>query len=654
MRVLGLRFPGRRASRRPSYDARRAIVYLHVPKTSGSAVTTGLVSAVAPLRFQPAYDRTGYGSFDGFASMAPEMKQHLYIDIGDLPGGSDFVAGHCAFSTFWTKYSDAQFVSFLREPVSRLLSFWLFWRAYTDDDLVPWGLWGDKMRLSRKSLAEFLRYPELACHTDNLVTRLLLWPDPLIPDDGFIDSRHDAILLRKALLQLERFAYLDVIENPDFVHLLEAWLGRSVTYPRVNETKLTPPLLSMPLHAALTPEALSLLDARSRLDLSLWTMVAERTVAASTPAKLREQTLMRNVARHSALLSSAPKPSLAEMPSSSGAEAPARAEPGRMPDIANRQTLVPEDEVYRSFTPDDVELFRRFVNPAAQAVPDAYVDFLGRITKSRFIYTCAPRVGTVSHDLPIPGDGFYADAIEYTGLLLAIQSVRNGHLVVAELGAGWGPWMAAAGVVARTRGIGKVDLIGIEGSQGKVEHMKDHLADNDLRPRVVDEETSYGNIRCRCIHGIVWRQSGTAQFPVVDPETQFGAAATTGITSRYGVDYRGRTFEYEDLPACRIQDMLGEYPVVDFVHIDIQGTEVEVCRAGIDFLSERVRYLFVGTHSRTIEGELLGLLSQAGFTILREKPCRFDVNARPGTLEARTIADGGQLWRNDRFDQAPA
>ena len=126
MRVLGLRFPGRRASRRPSYDARRAIVYLHVPKTSGSAVTTGLVSAVAPLRFQPAYDRTGYGGFDGFGSMAPEMKRHLYLDIADLPGGSDFVAGHCAFSTFWTKYRDAQFVSFLREPVSRLLSFWLF------------------------------------------------------------------------------------------------------------------------------------------------------------------------------------------------------------------------------------------------------------------------------------------------------------------------------------------------------------------------------------------------------------------------------------------------------------------------------------------------------------------------------------------------
>jgi FkbM family methyltransferase len=310
-----------------------------------------------------------------------------------------------------------------------------------------------------------------------------------------------------------------------------------------------------------------------------------------------------------------------------------------------------EAEVYRSYNAEDVELFRDFTDVTARAVPGAYVDFLGRITRSRFIYTCGRLTGLVSHDPPIPSDRVYADAIEYTGLLTAIRSVDDGHLVVAELGAGWGPWMAAAGVAARLKKIGKVDLIGIEGSRGKIEHMKDHLADNGLRPRGPDDQTLHGNVGCRCVHGVIWSKTGTAQFPVFDPEKEFGVAATTELAAGRGVDYRGLTFDYETVPAYRVQDILGEYRKVDFIHMDIQGAEVEVCRAAIEFLSDHVRYLFVATHSRKIEGELISLLLPRGFQVLREKPCRFRFDTWPGTLEALTIVDGGQLWRNSRFSR---
>jgi hypothetical protein len=293
---------GRRHRQRREYDAGRPVVFFHVPKTSGSAVTAGLIAALSPQRFLVAYDRAVYGSFEGFDSMAPEVKSNLYLDARDLPPGSDFVAGHCAFSTFWAKYSEAQFVSFLREPVSRLLSFWLFWRAYTDDDLAPWGLWGDKVRLSRKPLQDFLGASDIACHTDNLLTRLLLWPDPLIPDGDFIDHRNDKTVLAKAKSRLNQFAYVDVIENPQFMQSLAAWLGRPVNYPLVNETKATPAQLTMPLHEAFMPDAMGLLDERTRLDLPLWKVVAEQMVASPDVGKLRDRTLMLNVARHSQLL----------------------------------------------------------------------------------------------------------------------------------------------------------------------------------------------------------------------------------------------------------------------------------------------------------------------------------------------------------------
>ena len=305
MQLFRLYFPTSGRGKQKKYDPERGIVFLHTPKTSGSALTRGLIAAIGPRSFVPAFDRAVYGSFDGFDTMAPETKGNLYLDVRDLPAGADFIAGHCAFSTFWSKYQDAQFVSFLREPVSRLLSFWLFWRAYTDDDLLPWGLWGDRVRLARKPLQDFLSSPEIACHTDNLVTRLLLWPDPLIPDGDFIDPRNDKALIRKAAARLKRFAYVDVIENPSFLQSLEAWLGRPLTYPVVNQTKVTPPLLTTPLYQALSPNALTLLDERSRLDLSLWATITEQRVTSLASAKLRERTLMRNIARHSDLLTHA-------------------------------------------------------------------------------------------------------------------------------------------------------------------------------------------------------------------------------------------------------------------------------------------------------------------------------------------------------------
>ena len=59
-------------------------MFFHVPKTSGSAVTAGLVGAPSPQRFVAAYDRTVYGKFEGFKSMAPEMKRDLYLDVRDF------------------------------------------------------------------------------------------------------------------------------------------------------------------------------------------------------------------------------------------------------------------------------------------------------------------------------------------------------------------------------------------------------------------------------------------------------------------------------------------------------------------------------------------------------------------------------------------
>jgi FkbM family methyltransferase len=279
-------------------------------------------------------------------------------------------------------------------------------------------------------------------------------------------------------------------------------------------------------------------------------------------------------------------------------------------------------------------------------VRGCFTDFLGRITNCRFLPSIAHLENQASTDIPVPGDGFYADTIEYIGLLMAYKTLESNHFVMAEFGAGWGPWVAAAGVIGRRRGIANMDLVAVEASTGKIELVKQHLLDNRLRPDGPDFDTRLDGVHCRCIRGAVWSSDGKVDFPSVVAEQEYGGAV---MQNDGNVDYRGFRFEYEPVPAYTVESILGDCGVVDFIHIDIQGAELEVLRQSLEFLRGRSRYIFVGTHSRTIEGELVTLLCTNGFELLREKPCRFSFGAWPGALEGLTTADGGQLWRNSRI-----
>ena len=307
--------------------------------------------------------------------------------------------------------------------------------------------------------------------------------------------------------------------------------------------------------------------------------------------------------------------------------------------------VVYEPDVYRSYEEEDIALLARFAQ-ASNPVRGAFTDFLGRITDCRFLPSISHLEGKASSSLPVPGDGFYADTIEYIGLLRAYESLTRPQFVAAEFGAGWGPWIAAAGVIGRRRGVPRIDLVGVEASPGKIELMKKHLLDNGLRPDVNLSETQLNGVHARCIRGAVWTFDGEVRFPKVVAEQEYGGAVAQ---SQSNVDYRGIQLEHESVPSYTVETLLGSYEVIDFIHIDIQGAEAVLCRSAIEFLKTHVRYIFIGTHSRMIEGELVTLFRSAEFELLREKPCRFSYTAWSGSLEGATTADGGQLWRNPRF-----
>jgi hypothetical protein len=284
------------------YNPAVPTVFVHIPKTSGVAITNALIEALAPTRTLVGFDGALFGSFHDFDSLAPELRGSIYLDPAKLPLDVGLVAAHMSVSTAEKAYPKGQYLTLLREPYSRILSHWVFWRTLSDELLMLWGTWAHVLKQARNPLSEFLSCRQIACQTDNIFIRMLLWPHSLIPSDDFIKSRNDEKLLAEAITRLKRFAYVDLLENPNLQINLETWLGRPCTYKRVNETGSVPAEFKTPLHAELTSRAFDLLQLRARLDLRLWLMFARDRVEGLEAEVLRERILVHNVARFSMLM----------------------------------------------------------------------------------------------------------------------------------------------------------------------------------------------------------------------------------------------------------------------------------------------------------------------------------------------------------------
>lgn len=296
--------PTRPFAKARAYDFVKPLIFMHVPKCSGTSLIRAVVAAgTAPSAFS-GFDETLFGDFSAFESLSEQLRTSIYLDPNDLPRGAEFVAAHMSFVTLSRGFPEGRLLTLLREPVSRLLSLWLFWRSHTDEQLRDWGQWGNRVRRGRSPLVDFLRAREVACQTDNQLLRMLLWPHHLVPRDDFIDARHDAILIQIAVGRLARFAFLDLIENRMFESNFANWLGRPIVFGRFNQTANIPQSLKIPMARQLTNEAWALLEARSRLDLKLWLALAAERVPQINAHRLRREAIEMTIGRHSQLMAS--------------------------------------------------------------------------------------------------------------------------------------------------------------------------------------------------------------------------------------------------------------------------------------------------------------------------------------------------------------
>ncbi|MDR0556670.1 MAG: FkbM family methyltransferase [Treponema sp.] len=245
-------------------------------------------------------------------------------------------------------------------------------------------------------------------------------------------------------------------------------------------------------------------------------------------------------------------------------------------------------------------------------------------------------------NIPVPDDGFHAETIEYVSCFTSIENAGSTYTMF-ELGAGWGPWMSIAGVAAKTRGGGggknRKNHIGVEGEHNKIPLIKRHLTENGLRP-ASDEPTAFlDNVHTTIYDGVINATGKDVAFPVVNVDA-YGASLAANTALR-------RTMPMKTVKGYSFNAISRGYDIIDFVHLDLQGYEMELLESCIKIFSKKVKYLFIGTHTRKIEGDLVEFLYNHGWTLLREQPCVVQwPKTDPGSFVNVTVKDGGQFWKN--------
>jgi hypothetical protein len=233
---------------------------------------------------------------------------------------------------------------------------------------------------------------------------------------------------------------------------------------------------------------------------------------------------------------------------------------------------------------------------------------------------------------PIPAN-WHADVPEWAAVLRAIE-LSGPEFSILELGSAWGCWMCNAGMAAKRSGR-SVRLMGVEAVQEFVDLAKKHLEYNEFSQ---NEYTLY--------LGIAAAKSGHVFFPKKE-----AGAINFGLSPVYDPDkdlYERllNSGTHDLIKMHPLSEILSDVPRLDLLHIDIQGGEVVFLEENMPEIARKVAYVFVGTHSREIEGKIFENMLSNGFFLEIERPAMLTLNLKGNPV---TRYDGVQAWRNSRF-----
>lgn len=208
--------------------------------------------------------------------------------------------------------------------------------------------------------------------------------------------------------------------------------------------------------------------------------------------------------------------------------------------------------------------------------------------------------------------------------LSALASINKKHVAMIECGAGWGEWcLALAGVienavipvVPKTYG-----AIGIEGDRYFYNAMNDNFAKL--------------GVGCMALYGSIGDRLGIGKF-----NTGFISHNCCGGNDSSGMFRNSRLLgrllsmintvagKSQSVPLYTV-DVLAqkcEMSRIDILHIDVQGSELDVLRGASSCLKRgKIGYILVGTHGEKLHNEVINLLSNTHSIVAYAKPGRIN------------------------------
>ena len=281
---------------------------------------------------------------------------------------------------------------------------------------------------------------------------------------------------------------------------------------------------------------------------------------------------------------------------------------------------------------DAVAIINKHAKPLIRSSILHATNFLGvKIRPEFFPNILSEKMGTVE-PRPIPAN-WHADIAEWASCLRSVD-LSGDRFVMLELGCGWGCWMTNLGVAAKSMGK-NVKLYGIEADQDHLGFARASFSDNGITKKEFVLSL-----------GIAGKAGSVALFPSIESGIDWGGTAIFNPSEeelKNAID----SDKYVRMPIIDIAALIKDERKLDLLHVDIQGAELGLLTELFGLLCEKVRYIFIGTHSKQIEAGLFDLFaSKQIWKLEMERPAIFGLTDGQPVVQV----DGVQAWRNSTFD----
>ena len=249
---------------------RPRLAYLHLPKAAGTSIRAAVSSYYPREDTVPwSFDRHLFGDHPRLG----EVGEPIFLGSPDELRPYPYMEGHWTIPTMLEAFEPSEIVCILREPRARFLSHYTFWRGWPPEMHALWEPYPGA-RFAQLPLREYCLSAPIAHQADNLVTRLILGPHRLAPNDAHIKPGDIDTVAAEAIRQVDDLGYVDVLERGDAVyHDFEEWFGSPLHQERLNVTDLARGE-PVDLKDLVDPVVLGLVNDRNASDLQIWEHVA--------------------------------------------------------------------------------------------------------------------------------------------------------------------------------------------------------------------------------------------------------------------------------------------------------------------------------------------------------------------------------------------